>query len=114
MSILLTKQLKLGSDIARLIIYAESLGYQLKFGAALVHEDDTVHKKNSLHRMSLAVDLLLFKDGNYLTKTEDYLPLGLYWEAMGNSWGGRFGESEAGKGDGKDGNHFSIPYFGMK
>ena len=114
MSELLDKQLKLGGMIARLIIYAESLGYEVKFGAALVHKDDTVHKPKSLHRSSLAVDLLLFKDKKYLTKTEDYLPLGLHWEEMGGTWGGRFGETEVGKGDGKDGNHFSIEMWGMK
>ncbi len=106
MSILLDKQFKLFSMLCRLGIYAESLGYKAKFGAALVHDDDTVHSQNSLHRSSLAVDVLLFKDGDYLESTDDYLPLGLYWEEMGGSWGGRFTR--------KDGNHFSCSHWGHR
>ena len=104
MTELLKKQLALGGMIARLIIYAESLGYGVKFGAALVHKKDKTHHKKSLHRSSLAVDLLLFDGDRYLAKTEDYKPLGEYWEAMGGTWGGRF----------DDGNHFSIAHWGMK
>jgi len=59
---------------------------------------------NSLHRDRLAADLLLFRDGMYLTETADYEPMGQKWESMGGTWGGHF----------KDGNHFSLAYGGRK
>ena len=99
-----TKQQRFTRMIARLIIYAESLGYGLTFGDAYRDPRTKYGHKNSLHRKRLAVDFNLFKGNNYLTKTEDYLPLGEYWEKMGGSWGGRF----------KDGNHFSLEHEGMK
>jgi hypothetical protein len=57
---------------------------------------------NSLHTLRLAIDLNLFRNGKYLTKSEDYLPLGVYWESLGGSWGGRFSRP--------DGNHFSLAH----
>jgi hypothetical protein len=61
--------------------------------------------RGSLHELKLAVDLLLFKDGVYLTQTEDYREAGEYWElTFGGAWGGRF----------NDGNHFSFPHGGKK
>ena len=99
-----TKQQRFTRMIARLIIYAESLGYGLTFGDAYRDPRTTYGHKNSLHRKRLAVDFNLFKGKDYLTETEDYLPLGEYWEKMGGSWGGRF----------KDGNHFSLEHGGIK
>ena len=60
--------------------------------------------RNSLHEMSLAVDFNLFKDGKYLSSTEDHKELGEYWESIGGTWGGRF----------NDGNHYSLSYGGIK
>jgi len=93
---------------ARLVIYAYSLGYELSPGEGtitVVHcpyckKKVSKHKKGSLHHDKLAQDYDLFKDGKYLSKTEDHRPLGLYWEAMGGAWGGRF----------QDGNHYSLQY----
>jgi hypothetical protein len=59
---------------------------------------------NSLHKDRLAIDLNLFKNQDYLKSTEDYLPLGEYWESIGGAWGGRF----------NDGNHFSLEHNGRK
>ncbi len=92
-----TKQQKFTQMIARLIIYAESLGYGLTFGDAYAV---TGHKKNSFHYSRLAVDFNLFKDGEYLTETTDHLELGKYWESIGGTWGGRFNSP--------DGNHYSL------
>jgi len=54
----------------------------------------------------LAVDLELFKDGAYLTKTEDHKALGEYWKTLHElcRWGGDF----------DDGNHYSLTHGGMK
>ena len=55
---------------------------------------------SSLHFLGLAVDLLLFRDGRWLTRSEHYESLGKWWEQRHPDcrWGGRFA----------DGNHFSI------
>ena len=52
------------------------------------------------------MDFNLFKDGKYLTATEDYTQLGEYWESLGGCWGGRFSSA--------DGNHFSLEHEGCK
>ena len=89
--------------VARLIDYATELGYELTFGDAYAKSG---HINGSFHYSRLAIDLNLFKDGKYLTKTEDHLPLGEFWESIGGSWGGRFGAKDGKLG--KDGNHYSL------
>ena len=61
----------------------------------------------SLHRIRLAGDYGLFTAaGEYLTRTPEYEPLGLYYEGLHPLayWGGRF----------QDGNHLSIRHQGRK
>ena len=108
------KQQRFTLMAAKLIqhIYAE--GYTATFGDA--YRDPRVHgahgtKKagsysaaGSVHKLRLAVDLQLFKDGKYLTSSKDYTFAGLYWESIGGTWGGRF----------NDGNHFSLEHGGYK
>lgn len=88
------------SMVAELIVFAYGNGYELTFGDAYAKDG---HKQNSNHYIRLAIDLNLFKDGEYLTKTEDHKPLGEYWEKMGGTWGGNF---KNGKKD--DGNHYEY------
>jgi hypothetical protein len=90
--------------VADLIIYAYDNGYELTFGDAYRSPQVTYGHKNSLHRQRLAIDFNLFKDGKYLSKTSDHEPIGLYWESIGGTWGGRF----------RDGNHYSLEFNGMK
>lgn len=90
--------------VALLILHAEQLGYRLTFGDAYRDPRCPYGNPKSLHHKRLAVDFNVFKDGEYLTDTEDYRELGEYWESLGGSWGGRFG----------DGNHFSMEHEGMK
>ncbi|CDL40952.1 FIG01219977: hypothetical protein [Citrobacter freundii] len=82
--------------VANLIHWAEERGYRLTFGEAFrTPEQAALNAKkgsgisNSLHTQRLAVDFNLFVNGQYQTRTEDYLPLGEYWESLGGSWGGR-------------------------
>jgi len=89
------KQIKFTKKVGLLINYATSLGYGLTFGDAYAKKG---HKKHSFHYKRLAIDLNLFLDGKYLVKTNDHLPLGLFWESIGGSWGGRW----------DDGNHYSF------
>lgn len=98
--------------VGLLIEYAYQNGYELTVGDA--YRDPRLHgavgvkagygHAKSTHKLRLAIDFNLFKDGNYLTKTEDYTKLGEYWESLGGSWGGRF----------NDGNHFSMEHEGMR
>lgn len=90
---LLNQQIVFTKKVALLIQFADSIGYDLTFGDCFAK---TGHKKNSLHYKRLAVDLNLFINGKYMEKTKDHLPLGLFWESIGGTWGGRF----------YDGNHF--------
>lgn len=97
---------------AKLILWAYRQGYELTDGDA--YRDPRVHGKQgvkasysegkSAHKHRLAQDFNLFKDGVFLSRTEDHLPLGLQWEAMGGTWGGRF----------NDGNHYSLEHGGIK
>ena len=83
--------------VALLILYAFEIGYELTLGD--VHAT-TGHSPNSFHYKRLAIDLNLFKDGKYLTETEDHIPLGEFWKDLGGTWGGDFAR--------KDGNHYSF------
>ena len=106
------KQSRFTRMIGKLIEFATANGYELTFGDA--YRDPRVHGEfgerksyshpKSLHKMRLAIDFNLFRQGQYLTGTHDYRPLGEYWESIGGSWGGRF----------NDGNHFSLEHEGMK
>jgi len=105
-------QVKLKKMLLQLEAYAETLGYELTLGDSF--RDPRLHgvmgvklgygHKNSCHKLRLAQDYNLFKDGKWLSKTEDFLSLGLFWESIGGTWGGRFA----------DGNHFSLEYQGYK
>lgn len=98
--------------IARLIVFAYEHGYSLTFGDAfrdprvhgVVGEKKSYSSANSNHKIRLAVDFNLFKDGKFLTSTEDHEPLGKYWESIGGTWGGRW----------NDGNHYSVEWQGRK
>lgn len=106
------QQSKFVKMLANLLDFAHSRGYEFTLGDA--YRDERVHGKwgekmsysspNSVHKMRLAIDLNLFKDGKYLSSTKDHEPLGLYWESIGGCWGGRF----------EDGNHYSLEYQGYK
>ena len=98
--------------VADLIIFAYDNGYDLTFGDAYrdprvfgkLGDKDGYGRSYSNHKVRLAIDFNLFKDGEYLTQTEDHKILGEYWESIGGSWGGRF----------DDGNHYSLEYNGRR
>lgn len=95
------KQSKFVHMVSLLIAYAYQNGYELTFGDAWANNG---HRRLSLHYDRLAIDLNLFKDGEYLIRTEDHLQLGEFWEMIGGSWGGRY----------DDGNHYSLEHNGRK
>lgn len=95
-----SKQHRFTQMVARLLLHAEALGYQVTFGDAYRDPRCPYGSKRSMHHKRLAIDLNLFKNGHYLTDTYDHLPLGEYWESIGGIWGGRFSN--------KDGNHYQY------
>lgn len=112
-------------NIAKLIIWAYQNGYELTFGDA--YRDPYLAKinsgkyglidkitgviewlarrgsENSLHMRRLAVDINLFKDGKYLSSSDDHRPLAKYWESLHpqNRSGIRF----------NDGNHYEMAQY---
>ena len=88
------------SDFAKatvmLFLFIEFMGYEWTYGDAYAKDG---HRLGSFHYKRLAVDINLFKDGQYLTSTEDHRIFGEYWKALGGTWGGDFKN--------KDGNHYS-------
>ena len=100
---LLEKQQEFSLMLANLIQYAYSEGYSITFGECHRWHTEHGHPK-SLHKQRLACDLNLFKGSKYLKTYEKHLFLGLYWEYLGGSWGGRF----------DDPNHYSMAFGGMK
>ena len=114
MSDLSEKQFKFTRLVSKLMQFAWDNGYELKFGDAFrdprafgeMGKVISYGHPKSAHKQRLAIDLLLFKNGAWLTKTEDYKTLGVFWEGLDSDcrWGGRFA----------DGNHFSIEINGIK
>lgn len=101
------KQRKFTFMIADLIKFAYSSGYELTFGDTYrdkrfsketLGNDKSYFHDWSYHCKRLAIDLNLFKDGKYLTKSKDYKLLADYWKSIGGSAGI----------DWNDGNHFSL------
>jgi hypothetical protein len=88
------KQSTFSKKIPLLILYAYELGYEVTIGDVWAHDR---HKHGSFHYKKLAIDLNLFKNGRYLRGTKAHEQLGLFWESLGGSWGGRY----------NDGNHYS-------
>ena len=75
------KQSKFAHMISLLILQAEQLGYEVTFGDAYRHPNVPYGHKRSLHKIRLALDLNLFRDGRYLSSTtirEDALKSGLH------------------------------------
>ena len=81
--------------IALLIQFAYEQGYEITFGDAWASSG---HKKGSFHYKRLAFDLNLFRNGRWLSSTQSHEPLGIFWESIGGTWGGRW----------QDGNHYSY------
>jgi hypothetical protein len=104
-------------DAANLLItQARSLGFKPRLGEAWRSTEQALRDAeegkgivHSNHTIRLALDLLLDDaDGNYLTDSSAYRPLGDWWKALDSRccWGGDFSRP--------DGNHFSFIWQGVK
>ncbi len=104
------KQSEFARLVPRLIDKAFELGYEVTLGDA--YRDPRVHgpmgskrsysATNSNHKIRLAIDLNLFKDGRYITDSEGHSELGGWWETQHEDarWGGRF----------QDPNHYEFKH----
>lgn len=99
--------------LPRLLDKAHELGFEISLGeawrntaTARLMAEQRRGIANSLHIERLAIDLNLFRGGEYVTDGDCHAPLGEFWESLHRlcRWGGRFG----------DGNHYSITHNGRK
>lgn len=109
-----TTQCEFTHLVPKLLEKAWELGYEVTLGDA--YRDPRAHgdfgvkvgygAAKSVHKKRLAIDLNLFKNGQFLQGTEDHRELGEWWEKQHElaRWGGRFA----------DGNHYSFEYEGAK
>jgi hypothetical protein len=105
-------------NIASLIAYAYSNGYELTFGEAQrTNEQQLIYVQtgrsktmNSMHLNRLAVDFNVFINGQWNQNWNDIKPLGDYWEALNpkNRWGGDWNKNDI-----KDG-FIDSPHFEMQ
>lgn len=112
---LLEKQQTLAMMLAKLLVEMKSKGFDPVISDA--YRNPMVfgpigtrigygHPK-SAHKRKLAIDIDLFKDGQYLISTEHHRQFGEFWKSLDPDarWGGDFKEP--------DGNHYSITYEGI-
>ena len=94
-------------NVSKLIQYVFDKGYTCTLGEVLRTKEQAkwyaeqgIGSTTSLHCERMAIDIMLFKNGFWLTQTKDYKWLGDYWLTLHpmNRWGGVEG----------DGNHFSM------
>jgi len=98
------KRRRMSKMLSLLEGYANLLGYEIAYDFLKRCGDCPIGHETSLHKIGLAVDINLYKDGRYLETTDDHRELGEFWEHIGGAWGGRF----------NDGNHYSISHMGMR
>lgn len=115
MSALHDQQVKFARLLPRLLDKAFELGYEVTGGEwqrtqaqAQANAATGAGISHSVHLVSLAVDLHLFKDSVYLIDSADYEPLGSFWKTLDPDcrWGGDFHTRP-------DGNHFSLTWEGV-
>ncbi len=114
MTTLSEKQREFARLVPRLIDKAHDLGFECTMGDA--YRDPRLHGEmgvkagyghsKSAHKVRLAIDINLFRDGKYMQNTEDHRQLGEWWESQHPlaRWGGRFA----------DGNHYSFEHDGVR
>lgn len=92
------RQTEFASKVPALISKAFELGYEVTLGDA--YRDPRVHgnygerkaygEAKSFHKLRLAIDLNLFKEGKFITDETGHKQIGEWWESIGGTWGGRF------------------------
>lgn len=110
------KQSQFAYMIGKLIMEAYLRGWELTLDefyrppeTAELYAKQGRGSAKSLHTMKLAADINLFIGAKLQTSFAAYEPLGIFWESLGGSWGGRFTGKVA-----RDLRHFSLAHGGMK
>jgi hypothetical protein len=102
MSELLDRQLKFPLMLAKLIIHAYEMGYEITLGEG--YDDDGIgHMAGSTHYVKLAQDLNLFKNKVWLKDGTGHDKLHDYWDSLGGA-----------KRIPNDLNHYSLEYQGRR
>ena len=96
---LLQQQQTFARMVPRLIDQAHALGFSVTLGDAYRDPRCPYGSRSSRHKSRLAIDLNLFRDGDYIRDTESHRPLGEWWIEKGGILGGVF----------DDGNHYEWP-----
>lgn len=96
------KQREFTVALAKLVIYADSIGCGLTYGDAYAKSG---HHDRSTHYVRLAVDFNLFVEGQYITSSENHMWAKLhdYWLELGGS---AMIDNDA--------NHFSFSHNGVR
>lgn len=109
------KQGRFAINVARLIEFANSIGYTVTFGEAWrtqeqarANEEKGIGIKNSVHCLRLAIDINLFTDQDITWDIKDFKILGNFWKKLDPDarWGGDFKKIDA--------VHFSFEHGGIK
>ena len=92
-------------SVAKLIEYADSQGDEMAMAYVKRCKDCPVGIDGA-HQQCLAVDMDLYRNGKYLTSTKAHEKYGEFWKGLHPDmrWGGDFKR--------KDGNHFSLRFWG--
>lgn len=112
MSELKDMQWRFSRMIGNLLLWLGSHGYEVQQGEgwrtpeqAALNAAKGIGIKNSLHCDRLAHDLIVSRsDTKQALTPAEYEPIGIEWERLGGSWGGRFGDPQ----------HFSLAYGGRR
>lgn len=84
------KQTEFAKAVPQLIDAAFEMGYEVTLGDAYRDPRCPYGSKSSKHHRRLAIDLNLFRDGEYIKDHRGHNELGDFWESIGGIWGGRF------------------------
>lgn len=102
---------KFSKMVSKLLRWLDEDGQAYAIDMARRCQTCQIGHPKSLHKLGLAIDLLFYDDpdgdgdpDNYRQDMAAYVRAGHYWESIGGTWGGRFG----------DGNHFSLAWGGMR
>lgn len=87
-------------DFEKLLVYLHTNGYSVRIGEAertqaqqeIYIRQGKSKTNNSMHLKRCAVDLHIFKSGQWLQSKTELQSIGDYWEALSkeNRWGGNF------------------------
>lgn len=83
--------------------YIEFCGYEFAFDYLKRCRDCEVGHPHSVHKMGLAVDIHLYKDGHYLSSGEEHKHFHDFWDFLGGA--ARIDD---------DLNHYSLEWQGVR